>query len=99
MDRIRDLHEFSGRKILFREARLTDPSAIRELFEKIYQGKYPLEFGTNIDILKSEIGDPEHHLWLVAVDEKEGGLAGAMLFICDPKNRMAKAGGGVVLPD
>lgn len=99
MERIRDLHESAGKKILFRDARLTDAPAIRELFEKIYKGKYPLEFGTNIEILKAEIGDPEHHLWLVAVDEKERVLAGAMLFICDPKNRMAKAGGGVVLPE
>lgn len=99
MERIRELQEFSGRKILFREARPADAPAIRELFERIYRGKYPLEFGTNIDVLKAEIGDPEHHLWLVAVDEKERVLAGAMLFICDPKNRMAKAGGGVVLPE
>jgi acetyltransferase (GNAT) family protein len=99
MERIRELQDFSGRKILFREARVTDASAIRELFERIYKGKYPLEFGTNIDILKTEIGDPEHHLWLVAVDENKRALAGAMLFICDPKNRMAKAGGGVVLPE
>jgi hypothetical protein len=99
LERIRELLEFSGKKILLRDARLTDASAIRELFERIYKGKYPLEFGTNIDVLKTEIGDPEHHLWLVAADEKERVLAGAMLFIFDPKNRMAKAGGGVVLPD
>ena len=84
---------------MFRDARVGDAPAIRELFQKIYKGKYPLEFGTNVELLKAEIGDPEHHLWLVAADEKDRLLAGAMLFICDPKNRMAKAGGGVVLPE
>jgi hypothetical protein len=99
LERIREVHEFSGRRIIFRDARAADAPAIRELFERIYKGKYPLEFGTNIDVLKSEIGDPEHHLWLVSSDEKERVLAGAMLFICDPVNRMGKAGGGVVLPE
>lgn len=98
MERIRDRHDFSGRNILFREARVADAPAIRELFHKIYGGKYPLEFGTNVERMKAEIADPERHLWIVASDEKDKLLAGAMLFICDPKNRMAKAGGAVVLP-
>jgi len=99
VERIRDRRRFSGRRILFREARVADAPAIRELFQKIYKGKYPLEFGTNVERMKAEIADPERHLWLVAADEKDKRLAGAMLFICDPKNRMAKAGGGVVLPE
>jgi predicted GNAT family N-acyltransferase len=99
VERIRDLQKLSGRRILIRDARVGDAPAIRALFEKIYKGKYPLEFGTNVELLKAEIADPEHHLWLVAADEKDRLLAGAMLFICDPKNRMAKAGGGVVLPE
>ena len=99
MERIRELQEFSGKKFIFREARLTDESAIRGLFERIYKGKYPLEFGTNSELMKAEIGDPEHHLWLVVVDESTRLPVGAMTFILDSKNRMAKAGGGVVLPE
>jgi hypothetical protein len=99
LERIHERRDHSGRGILFREARVADASAIRELFERVYKGKYPLEFGTNVDLLKAEIGDPERHLWLVAVDEKERVVIGTMLFTIDPKNRMAKASGGVVLPE
>ncbi|MFI5360363.1 MAG: GNAT family N-acetyltransferase [Elusimicrobiota bacterium] len=99
MERIRERQNISGRNIVFREAGLPDAPLIRTLFETIYQGKYPLEFGTNVELMLAEIGDPAHHLWLVAEDEKERRLAGAMMFVFDPKNRMGKACGGVVLPE
>jgi RimJ/RimL family protein N-acetyltransferase len=99
MERIRETRRIKGRRIVLREARLSDAAAIRNLFERIYKGKYPLEFGTNVDVLRSEISDPDHAMWLVCQDAADRSLVGAILFLCDPRNRMCKAGGGVVLPE
>ena len=99
MERIRETRRIKGRRITLREARAADAAAIAGLFERIYKGKYPLDFGTNIGVLKSEIADPEHAMWLVCEDEAARALVGAILFLCDPANRMCKVGGGVVLPD
>jgi hypothetical protein len=99
MERIRETRRIKGRRIVLREARVSDAAAIRDLFERIYKGKYPLDFGTNVDVLKAEIADPEHAMWLVCQDAAKRRLVGAILFLCDPFNRMCKVGGGVVLPD
>jgi len=99
MERIRESRKIRGHRILLRDARVSDAAAIQGLFNKIYKGKYPLEFGTNADVLRAEIADPEHALWIVAVDQAARRVIGAMLLLCDPFNRMCKAGGGVVLPE
>jgi hypothetical protein len=97
MDRIQQKKKLGGQSLLIREARAGDAKAIQSLFHEIYKGKYPLEFGTNVGVLKSEIADRERYLWLVT--EAAGRLVGAMMFEIDLKNRMSKAGGGVVLKE
>lgn len=97
MDRIQQKKKLGGKNLLIREARAADAQAIQSLFHEIYGGKYPLEFGTDVGVLKSEIADREGYLWLVT--EVAGRLVGAMMFQIDVNNRMSKAGGGVVLPE
>jgi|GEM_PF-526826 len=97
--RIRETRRVNGRRITLREARLSDARAIIGLFETIYKGKYPLDYGTNPEILKAEISDPAHALWLVCEDASTRKVVGAMLLACDPANRMCKGAGGVVHPD
>ena len=99
MNRIHEKRKIGGKELLIREARVGDAIAVQALFNAIYKGKYTLEFGTNVGILKAEIAAPERYLWLVTEDSRKGLLVGAMMFVVDAKNRMSKAGGGVVLPE
>ncbi len=99
MERIRETRRIGGRRLNLREARVADAAAIAGLFSRIYKGKYPLELGNNVAVLKSELADPAREMWLVAQDAAGRGLVGAILFLCDAQNRMCKVGGGVVLPD
>ncbi len=99
MERIHLRKKIGGKKYLIREARPNDAPAVQALFNSIYKGKYPLDFGTNPAVLKAEISDPARYLWIVTEDEKTRRLLGAMTFAVDEKNRMSKAGGGVVLPE
>lgn len=98
-DRIREIRKIRGRRLLIREAHAADAAAIQALFNAIYKGKYPLEFGTDVEVLKRELADPETHLWLVARDESKNRLVGAMMFAIGARHRMGKAGGGVVHPE
>ncbi len=99
MERIHQVLEINRNQILIRESQVADASEIQAMFNQIYGGKYPLEFGNNVDILKAEISDVEHYLWIVAVDTSNRRIVAAMMFMFDPKNRMSKTGGGVVLPE
>jgi RimJ/RimL family protein N-acetyltransferase len=99
MERVSERCKIAGKSFLIREARLSDAKAIQGLFNTIYQGKYPLEFGTDVGVLKAEIADPERFLWIVTEEARGHKLVGALTFAVDLKNRMSKAGGGVVLPE
>lgn len=99
MERIQERRKIHGKSFLIREARVADAPAIQALFNSIYKGKYPLDFGTNVAVLKAEIAAPDRYLWLVTEDVRGRRLVGAMTFAVDLKNRMSKAGGGVVLPE
>jgi hypothetical protein len=106
-DRINEKYESEGlidstlvkKTFLMREARIADALKVQALFNTIYGGKYPLEFGSNVEILKGEIADTKHYLWIVTEDAANNELIGAMMFAIDLTNRMAKAGGGVVTPE
>ncbi len=85
--------EFQGRTLVLREAFTEDVPRIIALFDEIYGGKYPLEFGQDHCILQAEIVDTERFLWLVAEDESAKILIGSMMFQFDPSNRLGKAAG------
>ena len=99
MGRVQKNFETNGKQFVIREANLQDAEPIRNIFVTIYQGKYPLEFISNPEILKAEIADGARYLWLCCIDIKANTHIGAMMFAIDSKNRMSKAGGGVVLPE
>jgi hypothetical protein len=99
LDRIYEKIESNGQKLLIREARVNDAAAVFDMFTLIYGGKYPLSFGNDVEILKAELMDVNHYLWIVTEDEEKKLLVGAMMCAIDLHNHMAKAGGGVVLPE
>ncbi len=94
MIRVQSIETILDRSILIREAEERDVGSIQNLFREIYEGKYPIEFGQDPEILRAEIRDDQHYLWLIA--EFENKTIGAMMFSIDLVNRLGKASGGVV---
>ena len=99
MDRIYEKIEMNGLPLVIREARVNDATEIFDMFNMIYGGKYPLSFGNDVEILKAELMDVNHYLWIVTEDEAKKLIVGAMMCAIDLDNHMAKAGGGVVVPE
>lgn len=97
MIRVNQMIDCGGGQIVVREAGFGDVGSIQSLFFRVYQGKYPVDFAMDPQVLQAEMADSEHHLWLVAEDPRaENKLLGAVMFCVDQANRLGKAAGSVV---
>ncbi|MCC6278887.1 MAG: hypothetical protein IT289_13320 [Oligoflexia bacterium] len=98
MKRVLNTLTVQDKNVRIRVAHESDTGGIQKLFQICYQGKYPLDFGMDEEVLRAEIADHEHYLWLVAEQVRKPGLIGAVMFTFDLGHRLSKAAGGVVLP-
>lgn len=94
--RISQQHEFDGKTFTLREACEEDAVLIKNLFDFVYNGKYP---DNDLHYLAEEIHDQMHNLWMVAETGPGRRVIGCMMIKMDPVNRIGKAGRGLVLPE
>lgn len=90
--------DLPGNHLRVEEATLADIEGIQRIFQIVYNGNYPFDFGANHEALAAEITDPARYIWLVARNDTQG-IVAAMMFSSNARHRMGKAGGAVVLPE
>ncbi len=78
---------------------LEDVSDILNLYRLVYGKKYPIQYGTDTDLLKSAIVDEESHMVLVARAKDRKVITGALIIEIDAFNKIGKLVGLVVHPD
>ena len=94
--RISQTYEIEGKPFVLREARVEDARAIRNLFDFIYNGKYP---DSDLDFLAEEIADYDHNLCMVSEYGADNRIVGCLMIKMAPLNRMGKGGRALVLPE
>ncbi len=98
MKRINEEIQINGEAIQIKEAVTSDVKKIQDLFMQVYNGQYPMEYAVDPNVLKAELFDCQHYLWLIAQDKSRKKIMGAVMFNFDLQNRLGKAAGGVVAP-
>lgn len=85
-----------SKEVILRKALESDIDDIKDLYYKVYGGKYSLPEVTNRDKMKWIINDP-NYLWLIM--ELKNDIIGSVIFVTDSHHLIGKAFGGVVAPE
>lgn len=85
-----------GAVFMLRSALEGDMTDLKDLYFRVYEGKYTLPEICNPDKMKWAIHDP-NYLWLIA--RKGEKLIGSVIFLIDKRHRLSKCFAGAVLPE
>lgn len=85
-------------KFNIEEAKISDVDDVINLYRAVYGRKYPINYGTDPDLLKRSIKNKETHLCMVARDLLSNNLAGVLIVEMDTFNKIGKLTGLVVHP-
>ena len=77
-------------------AKVEDVDKLLSLYLLIYQDDYPLEIGTNRQVMKEAIENKLEFLWLVMRDDESNAIAGSCIFEMDLKYKIGKVVGVAV---
>ncbi|MBI2251992.1 MAG: hypothetical protein HYU63_04495 [Armatimonadetes bacterium] len=94
--KINQIIKIEDLNICLRVAAEEDMDDIKQLYYKVYGGKYPLLEINDADKMKWAINDP-NYLWLL--NEYQGKIAGSLIFVVDPRHRIGKSMAAVVDPE
>jgi N-acetylglutamate synthase-like GNAT family acetyltransferase len=86
----------SGQAVQLRRARPKEAAAVRELYDDVYGGAYPLSLIRDPAELAATLADPSH-FWAVLEHDKR--LIGSVLFTVDAGDGIGKVFGAVVRPE
>lgn len=87
-------------KVTLRKVTESDIDDIKDLYYKVYGGKYSLPEVTNRDKTKWVINDP-NYLWLISeiiADDGEKEIIGSVIFVTEPHHLIGKIFAGIVAP-
>jgi N-acetylglutamate synthase-like GNAT family acetyltransferase len=80
------------------KATVGDVDEIINLYRLVYGRKYPISYGTDPELLANAILDEETHLVIVARDQTQNVITGALITEIDKENKIGKLVGLVVHP-
>lgn len=84
--------------ILVRRALLSDREELLALYLTVYGDDYPLELGTNKQLMTKLLEDGDHAFWYVAEIPGRVGLVGSCVVELEPEFKIGKVTGAAVHP-
>lgn len=85
-------------KIIIRRAQLSDREELLALYLTVYGDDYPLELGTNKQLMTRLLQEKERAFWYVAEIEGRAGLAASCVVELETEFRIGKVTGAAVHP-